>query len=129
MVTVRPATADEHATVLAIIEAAALRTSAATVERAIDDGDVLVATPDDADRVLGVLVLDGTEVVNVAVRPRRRGQGIGKALVEAAADRHGRLMAECHADLRPFYASLGFDLRVAHPDDPDSNRLRGVLER
>lgn len=128
MVTVRPATADERPTVLAIIDGAALRTDHDSLAAAIETQDVLVATPDDADRILGALVLAGDEVENVAVRPRRRDQGIGRALLEAARERHDRLTASFNADLRPFYESLGFDIEDAHPEDPDSDRLRGVLE-
>ena len=39
-------------------------------------------------------VLDGEEILAVAVRRRRRGQGIGSALVEAAGDRREELVAE-----------------------------------
>jgi len=67
-------------------------------------------------------VLDGDHVDAVAVRRRRRGQGIGTALVEAAADRRDRLTAEFDADLRTFYEGLGFV--VEETDEP--GRLRGV---
>jgi len=39
-------------------------------------------------------VLDGEEILAVAVRRRRRDQGIGSALVEAAGDRREELVAE-----------------------------------
>jgi GNAT superfamily N-acetyltransferase len=129
MVAIRPATAEEQSTVMAIIDGAALRTSLTRIERAIAEDAVLVATPADADRVLGALALDGQEVLNIAVRPRRRGQGIGRALIEAATERRGRLVVECNADLRPFYESVGFDVRESDPDDPASTRLRGILEQ
>jgi GNAT superfamily N-acetyltransferase len=38
-------------------------------------------------------VLDGEEILAVAVRRRRRGQGIGSALVEAALEDRDELVA------------------------------------
>lgn len=128
MVAVRPADPEEAATVLALLDGAALQTDAESLEAAISEGDVLVATPADADRILGALVLDGTAVRNVAVRPRRRDQAIGTALLEAAAADRDRLEARFNADLRPFYASLGFTIEPVAPDDPTSDRLHGVRE-
>lgn len=116
---VRAATADELASVLGILDGAALETDADRVRAGIERGDVLVAVPgepagesdDSGTRTpVGALVLDGDEIANVAVRRRRRGQGIGTALVEAATDRREVLVAECDADVAAFYESLGFDL-------------------
>lgn len=116
-VTVREATADELAAVLGILDGAALETDADRVRAGIERGDVLVAVPDDVARPdgtdatpVGALVLDGDEISNVAVRRRRRGQGIGTALVEAAADRREVLVAECDAGVTAFYESIGFDV-------------------
>lgn len=134
MVAIRPARAEERATVLAIIDAAALATDVDRLDAAIEREDVLVATPEREDRILGALVLEGSEVVNVAVRPRRRGQGIGRALVEAAADRRDGLVATFAADVRPFYESLGFDVEPVVGSDAagdaadESDRYRGMLE-
>ncbi|MEF8852990.1 MAG: GNAT family N-acetyltransferase [Haloarculaceae archaeon] len=134
-VAVRVAKPDELASVLGVLDAAALATDADRVRAGIDRGDVLVAVPDEgrpddsaaagtaAGTVLGALVLDSEEVANVAVRRRRRGQGIGTALVAAAATRRDRLVAECDAAVRPFYESLGFDVEAV-----DSGRVRGVLD-
>jgi len=117
-VTVREATQDEHPTVMGVLDAAMLETDAGSVlERTPED--VLVAV--EGGHVLGALVLDGDDVEAVAVRPRRRGQGIGTALVEAAAERRGRLAAEFDDDLRPFYEGLGFSVEGA-----GDGRLRGV---
>jgi GNAT superfamily N-acetyltransferase len=128
MLVVRPARPAERASVLGILDGAALRTDAKRVWTAIEREDVLVATPDHGDRLLGALVLDGSEIANVAVRPGRRGQGIGRALVAAAADRRDRLVAAFDPDRRPFYEALGFDVEPVAPDDPTTDRLRGTRE-
>ncbi|WP_135536778.1 GNAT family N-acetyltransferase [Halostella pelagica] len=96
------------------------------VAGAIDRGDALVAAADDT--VLGALVLDprdgGAHVEAVAVRRSRRGQGIGTALVEAAAERADRLTADFDPGVRPFYESLGFEIE---PTGEGEERLRGTI--
>ncbi|WP_256295874.1 GNAT family N-acetyltransferase [Haloarchaeobius salinus] len=115
---VREGRPDERGAVAAVLDAAMLRTD--ELGPALDRGDVLVAVTE--GRVLGALVLvpdgeagtDGPHVDAVAVRPNRRGQGIGGALVVAALDRcgpDGHLTAVFDADVRPFYESLGFEIR------------------
>lgn len=127
-VTVRAATAGEVPAVLNVIDGAALAVEFDDVQAAIDRGDVLVAVAgnapssrSDAGCVVGALVLDGEEIQAVAVRRRRRGQGIGTALVEAAADRRESLVAAFDAGVRPFWASLGFDIESI----TDTNRFSG----
>ena len=123
-VTVRAATLDELASVLGVFDGAALETDADRVRAGIERGDVLVAMPDaptDTDdtgsrTLVGALVLDGDEIANIAVRRRRRGQGIGTALVEAAADRRDRLVAECDAGVTAFYEALGFAVEPVGED-------------
>lgn len=83
-------------------------------------GTVLVAEAD--GRVVGALVLDGGHVEAVAVRRSRRGQGVGTALVGAAAARAGRLTADFDPRVAPFYESLGFAVT-----ERGDGRLRGVL--
>lgn len=134
-VRVRPTTPDELPDVIGVLDAGALETDATRVRAAIDRGDVLVAVSESvADQsndgtVVGALVLDGHEIANVAVRRRRRGQGIGTALVSAAADRvrasdgdADRLVAEFDASVRPFYESLGFE--TVPLDEPERYRGR-----
>jgi GNAT superfamily N-acetyltransferase len=134
-VTVREATADELASVLGILDGAALETDADRVRTRIEQGDVLVAVPDESraqsgaagtgrKAPVGALVLDGDEVANVAVRRRRRGQGVGTTLVEAAATRRDHLVAEFDADAKPFYESLEFTVETVSEE-----RYRGRLER
>lgn len=113
---VRVARPDEEATVRSICNAAMLEMP----ESAVREGTVLVAV--DGGRILGALVLDGEEIEAVAVRPGRRGQGIGSALVEAAADRRNELTAGFDPGVRPFYEKLDFEV------DCEEGRCRGVLE-
>lgn len=100
---------------MTVLDAGLLATDAEEVATAIDAGRVLVAA--DEGSITGALLLDdrvptdGARIEAVAVRPGRRGQGIGTALVEAAAERYGRLAAEFDAGVRPFWASLGFDVQ------------------
>lgn len=129
---VRPADAGELPAVATVLDAAMLATE--DLPTRVGDGDVLVAA--EGGRVLGAVVVEpraaappwarelGTDahVAAVAVRRRRRGQGVGTALVRAAADR-GRLTAAFDADLWPFYGELGFDA-VARED----GRVRAVRE-
>ncbi|WP_159904606.1 GNAT family N-acetyltransferase [Salinirussus salinus] len=121
MTAVREATVADLPDVLNVVDGAALRVDVDSLRERIASGDVLVAVEE--GRVLGTLVLDGDRIAAVAVRRGRRDQGIGTALVEAAADRRDRLVAEFDARVRPFWESLGFDIEPA--DEPD--RYRGVL--
>lgn len=124
-VRVRPAAVADLPDVMNVLDGAALRADAGRLRTAIDREDVLVAVEGgDDERVLGALVLDGAEITAVAVRRRRRDQGIGSALVEAAADRRERLVAEFRPDVRPFWAALGFDIEPTG----ESGRYRGVRE-
>lgn len=122
-VDVRAAVEDDLPAVMNVLDAAMLDVSAADVRDRIAHGEgVLVAV--EGGRVLGACLVDATggrddedrspaRVDAIAVRPRRRGQGIGAALVEAAVDRWGPLTAEFDEDVRPFYESLGFEVERA----------------
>lgn len=120
-----------------VLDGALLDVEAATVETLLREDAVLVSEVD--GRVVGVLVAApagvdvrptdapapdrGARVVAVAVRRRRRRRGIGSALVAAATDRWEPLLATFDPDVRPFYASLDFEIRPVG-DEPE--RLRGV---
>ncbi len=122
-VRVREATPGELPAVLNVLDGGGLATDYDSVERALAAGDVVVAVAGHAgreERVLGALVLCGAEITAVAVRRRRRAQGIGTALVEAADDRRQRLLAEFDDRVHPFWASLGFETRKL-----GDNRHRG----
>ncbi|MFB6165755.1 MAG: GNAT family N-acetyltransferase, partial [Haloarculaceae archaeon] len=103
---------------------AAIEGTAAPGAVAGDDGsapsDVLVAAADGV--LLGACLVLGEEIDAIAVRPGRRGQGIGTALVEAAADRRERLVVAFEPDVRDFWASLDFELEPV----ADGERIRGV---
>jgi GNAT superfamily N-acetyltransferase len=114
---IRAATVRDLPDVMNVLDGAVLEADAATVRDRIADDDVLVAVAEaDSDRVLGALVLDGDHIDAVAVRRRRRDQGIGTALVEAAIERRDRLTAAFDVDLRSFYEGLGF--AVEPVDEP-----------
>ena len=115
---VRGATSEELPAVMNVLDGAMLDVEVEFV-RNRTPGEVLVAVED--GRILGALVLDGDEIVAVAVRPGRRGQGIGSALVEAVTEGRGRLVAEFDTRLRPFYEPLGFDVVTV-----DGERCLGV---
>lgn len=126
-VAIHPAGPDDRAAVANVVDGAALTVADDTFERVLESGTVLVAETEAAGAdvtppVLGALVLDGDGILAVAVRPRRRGQGIGTALVEAAADRRSRLLARFDPRVRPFWESLDFAIEPADAD----GRLRGV---
>ena len=107
-VTVRPARRTELPEVRNVIDGAALALEHGRLRRALETGDVLVAATEAV--VVGALVLADDEVTAVAVRPGRRGQGIGRALVEAAAAGRDRLVAECDERVAGFWRALGFEL-------------------
>lgn len=87
------------------------------------DPEWLVAVED--DRVLGAVALDGTAIEAVAVRPNRRGRGIGTALIEAAAERRDALVAAFDGQVLPFYQALGFDVEpIAGEPDRYQGRRR-----
>lgn len=120
MTTVRKAGPADRPGARNVVDGADLTLDPTVLEGALAAGDAYVAVSD-AGVVLGALVCDEERIAAVAARPGRRGQGIGTALVEAAAADHERLVAEFDPAVRPFWESLDFDIeRLA------SGRLRGV---
>lgn len=99
------------------------------IRTAMADGRLLVAAAD--GRVLGALLFEtvrrrsAAEIEAVAVRPGRRGQGIGTALVRAAAERRDVLVAEFDAQVRPFWRSLGFEIGDLNEPGRYFGRLEG----
>jgi len=99
-------------------------------EAAVRDAPILgalVLVPDDersgdAAAHADTARIDAAHIDAVAVRRARRGQGIGTALVRAAAEDHDRLTAAFDPGVRPFYDALDFS---TSPVEGDSDRLRG----
>lgn len=121
MTRVREARPNDRLPILRILDGAMLETDSEGIEAAIDRGETLVAHEN--DRILGALVFDGSHIEAVAVRRNRRDQGIGSALVGAAAARTNRLTATFASNARPFYESLGFEI-----ESRDEGRLYGRLD-
>lgn len=129
---IRAAAPGESAEIAAILNAAYLQTDTESIEQAVRSGNVLIAERPENERsgapestetapMLGALVLDGSEITAIAVRPGRRGQGIGRRLVTAARQRLGRVVAEFDPTVRPFWEAVGFEVSVL----PGSDRLHG----
>ena len=119
---VRPATRADLPAVRGVVDAALLQVADDRLTGALERDAVLVAVSD-AGTVLGALVLDEREIVAVAVRRRRRDQGIGTALVTAAARERSVLVAEFDGRVAPFWRSLGFEI-----ESLDGGRFRGRHE-
>ena len=123
-VDVRTATPEDLVPICNVLDGATLEIKADVVRAAIDRNTAFVAESD-RSTILGTLVLDGDEITHVAVRRRRRGQGIGTALVAAAteATEAETLVARFDPSVRPFYEKLGFDVECAADDRRYVGRL------
>ncbi len=117
MTEIRPAAVGEYVTIRSILEAALLEVETGLLRRS----SVLVAVED--GRILGALALRGSEIEAIAVRPGRRGQGIGAALIREATGRRPRLTAGFDPSVRPFYTALGFEIVQ------EDGRCRGIYIR
>ncbi|MGQ4556415.1 GNAT family N-acetyltransferase [Halobellus sp. GM3] len=154
----RPSDADDA---VGLLDAAMLEFDRERVRRRVEAGSTLVAVTErhgadptgsdppglsPSDRVVGVCVFDevgadgrrsgATVIEQIAVHRSRRGRGIGTALVDAAAARSaGPVLARFREQVRPFYESLGFEIRPSDDGDArasaaetgDDTRLYGVL--
>jgi GNAT superfamily N-acetyltransferase len=83
------------------------------------------AVAEPADAVAGGA---GMHVDAVAVRRRRRGQGVGRALVETALERERRLTVAFDPGVRAFYDALGFTVVIGNEETTDG-RAWAVRER
>lgn len=104
--TVRRAAPDDLPALMRVLDGAMLDVDAEAVARSADAGESLRA--DDDGTAIGVLVRDGEFVRALAVRQSRRGEGVGRALVERAAAETERLVADCRPGVAAFYESCGF---------------------
>ena len=139
-IAIESAEPDDRLDILRVLDAAMLETDPEVVDAAIDAGDALVARFTRTDAVVGALVATRPEpgrrhVDAVAVRRARRGRGIGSALVAAAVRRAERdaavavVTAAFDADLRTFYAELGFAVRPAkHPTERGDADVTGAAD-
>ena len=93
---------------LRILEGAMLKIGASQIRKRTESGEMLVAEID--GRIVGALVRDGEHVEAIAVRPQRRGSGVGHRLIKEALAETGGLTVEFREEVRPFYESLGFDI-------------------
>ncbi len=125
---VRTATPDDALDVRRILDAAMLEPG--DVDERIATGDVFVAGDRrgiDGERLLGTIVVEprpeGSHVAAIGVRRRHRDRGLGRALIEHALDRDGRLTARFADDVRPFYERLRFAIEPI-----DEKHHRGVIE-
>ncbi|MDR5673374.1 GNAT family N-acetyltransferase [Halalkaliarchaeum sp. AArc-GB] len=139
-VTIRRADPTNLLGVVRVLDGAALETDVEVIRRRLraDSPRVFVAVAEavssesSTDRVVAALALDPVrvsslgdfEIQQVAVRRRRRGRGIGRALVEAACgfarkqappDATATVTASFDRTVRPFYETCGFEIA----DDPD----------
>lgn len=105
---VREARHDDELAVRNIVDGAALRIGVDDLSGAIAAGNVLVAV--ESERILGALVLDGTEIASIAVRRGRRDQGIGRSLLRSAQERRDSLSARFEEAVHPFWDAVGFSV-------------------
>jgi len=128
-VSVRRGDPAELVAVVRVLEGALLDVDVDSVREALAAGRVYVAVDGPASaagdgsaagdssgtaRIVGALYHEGGHVEAVAVPRHRRGEGIGRALVEAAgadvAAAGDPLTADFGADVRGFYEALGFEI-------------------
>lgn len=121
---VRPAQEDDRVGIRNVLDGGLLSLDGDTLETALSEEFVLVAVEsEDGGPILGALVVADAKILAIAVRRRRRGQGIGAKLVEAALNRCGCLCAEFHERVYPFWDALGFSIETL----PEDDRYRGTL--
>lgn len=133
-VPIRTGTPEDLPAVLNVLDGGGLQTSAEEIRQGLERGEVFVATGSSSGTIVGAMVLDGEVIRAIAVRPARRSQGIGTALVEAGGANRRKRLAEARVDSRetlvatfhesvaPFWQSLEFDCERIDGTD----RYRGV---
>lgn len=80
----------------------------------------------DEDRLAGILILDGCEILGIAVRTDLHRRGVGRSLIFHAAEemRLARMTAETDDDAVGFYQSCGFDCTRFERSFPDGTAVR-----
>jgi len=108
-VALRRGSNDDVVAAMRVLQGALLDVDGSTVRDAAPDGELLLAEA--GDWVVGALVVRDGHIEGVAVRRKRRGEGIGSALVEAAvADEDGTVTADFRAGVRGFWKDLDFEV-------------------
>ena len=98
--------------VMNVLDGANLAVDVETVARRIETEHVIVAERGAINGVLqAVPRREGVHVEALAVRRRRRRQGVGTELLDAAYGQWGRVTVSCDRELMAFYRSGGFDVR------------------
>jgi len=134
----RRAGPDDRLAVVRLFDAGLLETDADRLRRQLDAtaGFVLLGTID--ERPVGAIAVDlasgdnseevdtaePARITAIAVRRRRRDRGIGRQLVDAAAEQVAPrpLAATFDERVRPFYRACGFEI------EPHEGRLRGCRQ-
>ena len=118
-VALRRGSNDDVVAAMRVLQGALLDIDGSTVRDAAPDGELLLAEA--GDWIVGALVVRDGHIEGVAVRRKRRGEGIGSALVEAAvADEDGTVTADFRAGVRGFWKDLGFEV------EQEGSRFWGV---
>ncbi|WP_435118155.1 GNAT family N-acetyltransferase [Halolamina sp. C58] len=118
-VELRRGTDDDVVAAMRVLQGALLDIDGSTVRDAAPEGELLLAEA--GDWIVGALVLRDGHIEGVAVRRKRRGEGIGSALIEAAvADEDGTVTADFRAGVRGFWKDLGFEV------EQEGSRFWGV---
>ncbi|HIJ12550.1 MAG TPA: GNAT family N-acetyltransferase [Halobacteriales archaeon] len=106
---IRSATIPDLPSVMNIIDGSMLQLDLKIVQSRISSKEVLVA--ESSETILGILVSTGNTIEVIAVRSKRRDQGIGSALVKTAAKNSNKpLIAEFDKESLQFYQKLGFSI-------------------
>lgn len=133
---VREAQSNELSSVMNVLDGAYLDIQTHVVQGAIQSGSVFVFS--ESDRIVGVLVIRSdpdwcpqlqsqthasVHVEAVAVRRKRRNQGIGRALIGNILARYGSATVTFNEGVKPFYETLGVSILSAR-----NKTYYGVLE-
>lgn len=106
---IRSATTSDLPSIMNIIDGSMLQLDLEIVQSRISSEEVLVA--ESPETILGTLVSTGHTIEVIAVRSKRRDQGIGSALVKTAANKSNKpLIAEFDKESLQFYQKLGFSI-------------------